>query len=102
FKNAYFEPAAIRTILAAVSEERGALIDVNTVYNDRRMLTPKDVAEARTADQAQADQTPPTPDQIRAAVPLTTMKWEEKDEPQEHCHVHILDAPDTINLVMIN
>ncbi len=102
FKNAYFEPAAIRDILAAVSEERGGLVDVNTVYNDRRMLTPKEVARARMADQPQADQALPTPGQIRAALPLTTLEWEEKDEPQEHCHVHILDAPDTINLVMLN
>jgi hypothetical protein len=102
FKNAYFEPAAIREILAAVSEERDSLIDVNTVYNDRRMLTPKDVVAARMADQPEADDALPTPGQVTAALPLTTFEWEEKDDPQEHCHVHILDAPDTINLVLIN
>lgn len=102
FKNAYFEPAAIREVLASVSEERGGLVDVNAVYNDRRMLTPREVAQARQESGGEVPGALPTPDEVRAALPLTTLTWEEKEDPQESCHVHILDAPDTITLVLIN
>ncbi len=87
FKNAYFEPARIREILAGASKERGVDIDLSCVYNDLRMGTPRDVAAAL-----------PGPGDVRAALPLTTLRWEDQaaDDP---CHIQIVDSPGSIEVL---
>lgn len=86
YKHAYFAPARIREVLAAAAAERGEPIDLFCVYNDLRMDTPRDVTSAV-----------PLPDEVRAALPLTTLRWK-GDAEENLCHVQVLDAPDTLNL----
>jgi hypothetical protein len=44
YKNACFEPVKIRELLAATSAERGEEIDLNFVYNDSRLDSPRGVS----------------------------------------------------------
>jgi hypothetical protein len=92
YKNAYFQPRKIRRLVYDVSQERGVEeeIDVSLVYNDRRMESP------RTADGAIAE-----PDELRAAVLLHTLSWEDTPEAEDDCHIHVLDSPDTINVMVV-
>ncbi|HXP20967.1 MAG TPA: condensation domain-containing protein [Streptosporangiaceae bacterium] len=92
FKHAYFEPARIREIVAAVSKERGVRIDLSCVYNDLRMSMPR---EARAAL--------PGPGDVRAALPLTTVRWEEQTD-DDFCHVQIVDnfeSPQTLEVLVM-
>jgi hypothetical protein len=91
YKNAYFEPVRIRELLAAASAARGEEIDLLCVYNDRRMGTPRTV-----------DSRLPEPEELRAALPLTSLKWEnESDDPTDTCHIHILDSPDAMSAIVL-
>lgn len=87
YKNAYFEPARIRAVLASVSEERGAGIDVGCVYNDRRA----DGLRLVTGP-------PPSPAGIKAALPATELTWEKSDEPMDLCHIHITSSADSLRV----
>jgi hypothetical protein len=90
YKHAYFEPVKIRELLAAVSTERGEEIDLNCVFNDRRMATPRGV-----------EGPPPGPEEVRAALPCTTLKWEDQtDDPTDECHIHVYDSPDSVNVMV--
>ena len=90
YKNAYFEPARIRALVVAAGHDRGEDIDVDLVYNDRRLATPREAAGSR-----------PDPDALRAALPRTTLTWtEQSDEPTDSCHIHIRDSPDSINVLV--
>lgn len=86
YMHAYFEPVKIRELLAATSEERGEEIDLNFVYNDIRLDS-----------QRQPNDSPAGPDDIRATLPLSTLRWEERPEPEDLCNIMIQDSPDTIN-----
>lgn len=90
YKNGYFEPVKIRELLAAISEERGEQIDVNCVYNDIRLDTPRDVKN-----------TPTGPAEIQAALPLSTLRWEYKEIPEDVFNLLVQDSPDTINMMML-
>lgn len=90
YKHGYFEPVKIRELVASVSEERGALVDVNCVYNDIRLDTPRDVR-----------QTPGGPAEIEAALPLSKLEWELRESEEDYCNVLIQDSPDTIHILMM-
>ncbi len=88
YKHAYFVPVRIREILGAVSAERGDDVDVNVVYNDRRLT------ESRVVTGPLA-----SPREIRAAMPHTTLRWEEKsDDPMDACHIHVVESPDPLEV----
>jgi hypothetical protein len=88
-KHAYFEPARIRELVAAVSDERGEQMDLSFVYNDIRIGT-RDLAAAP----------PPEPRDVQAALPLTKIGWEDRQDPQFPCVIEFEDSPDTIHAVM--
>ena len=98
FKHAYFEPVKIRELLAAVSAERGEQVDVDVVYNDDRLLSPR-----------QAPASPPGPKDIADALPLTTLTVEERPELDDVCNFFFRDsdavtyhgAPPTICAVVL-
>ena len=95
YKNAYFEPVKIRELVESVSKERGEEIDLGLVYNDRRMETPR--AAPSSAAGAIAG-----PAELRAALPRTTMRWEDpSDEFLDLCHIHVFDSPDAVNVTVI-
>jgi len=98
YKHAYFEPVKIRELLAAVSAERGEQVDVNLVYNDIRGATPRETPDS-----------PPPPQDIAAALPLTTLTVEERPELEDFCNFTFQDsdpvtyhgAPHTVNAVVL-
>lgn len=92
FKHAYFQPARIREVLAAVSEERGEEIDLGCVYNDRRLITPREVETAL-----------PDPAELRAALSRSTLRWENySDEATDPFHIHIRESPDSVNVLLVS
>jgi hypothetical protein len=94
-KNAYFEPVKIRDLVAAASMERGEPVDVALVYNDRRMSRVSSDGLLGTTREVTSM---PEPEQLRAALPGTTLNWrEDSDSPLDVCHFHILNSPDTLS-----
>jgi hypothetical protein len=87
YKNAYFEPARIRAVLASVIEERGEDIDVGCVYNDRRADSLRLVTGSL-----------PELADIKAALAVTELSWEQSDEPLDLCHIHILNSADCLDV----
>jgi condensation domain-containing protein len=89
YKHAYFEPAQIRSVLASVSEERGRQVDLNLVYNDRRLDTPRTVGGPL-----------PTKPELRAAMPQTSLTWAQSDDPLDLCHIHVRDCADAVDVAV--
>jgi len=93
YKNAYFEPVKIRELVESVGKERGEEIDLGLVYNDRRMSTPRGAPSSVPGA---------TAGKLRAALPRTTMRWEDpSDDPLDLCHVHVFDSPDAVNVTVM-
>ena len=91
FKNAYFKPVRIREILATVSEERGEEIDLNCVYNDRRLVAPREVTEAI-----------PEPTDVQAALSKSVLHWEGMSEDAaDPFHIHIRESLDSVNVLAV-
>ena len=92
FKYAYFKPARIRELLAAVSEERGEAIDLNFVYNDRRLAAPREATAAL-----------PEPADVRAALDRTTLHWEnQSDQVTDFFHVHVRDVAESVSVLVVS
>jgi condensation domain-containing protein len=89
YKYAYFEPARIRELVAAVGKERGEDIDVGVVYNDRRFDSGR-VALERAPDAAG----------LRAASGGTTLRLDSLASPIDDFHVHVVDAPGAIEVLV--
>ncbi len=98
YKHAYFEPVKIRELVAAVSAERGEQVDVDLVYNDIRLLSPREATDP-----------PAGPDEIAAALPLTTLTCEERPAAEDLCNFTFQDsdavtyhgAPPTIRAIVL-
>ena len=89
YKHAYFEPARIRELIAAASEERGEQIDLSFVYNDIRINTPREAASSL-----------PVPQDIQAALPFTKIGWQDRPDLEGLCSIEFEDSPDTIKMLM--
>jgi hypothetical protein len=101
YKNSYFEPARIREILAAASAERGQEIDVNLLYNDRRSTGhPGEVGESAGMGRGVTEPLA-TPEELRGATALTTIEWEQSDDPMDVFHLHVAGAEDTIRILIL-
>lgn len=90
YKHAYFEPARIRELVGTIGAERGEDVDLSFMYNDIRIDTRCDAVAS-----------PPARRDILAALPLTTIAWEDKHTPQVQCGIEFEDSPDTINAQMV-
>jgi hypothetical protein len=89
-KHAYFNPVRIRAVIAAASEERGEPLDLACVYNDRRLVSPRE-----------ADTALPAPADLRAALRRSTLRWENRSDRQgEPCLIHIRDSLDSVNIML--
>ncbi len=99
FKNAYFEPAAIRAILRRADEERGAEVDIDVLYNDRRSTG--GAGEVGASAGLGRGVTEPLAGQadVARALALTTLEWLSAEDPMDVCHVHIAPSPDTIDVL---
>jgi hypothetical protein len=88
YRNAYYDPFELEALKARIGEERGEQVDVDCLFNDRRT----------DAQRAVADQVP-TPDQVRAALPLTTWRWAPQlERAGERFIFHVNDKPDTVDI----
>jgi hypothetical protein len=84
YKYAYYDPRQLAELIARIGRERGEEIDLACYFNDRRFGRPDGMTGP-----------PPSPDQLEAAVPLSTFEWERKeDEPFERLFLHINHSPD--------
>lgn len=90
YKYAYFDPHRMAELVARVGRERGAEIDLGCWFNDRRFGRPDGMLGP-----------PPTPEQLRAALPRSTFHWERKEnEPFERLFLHVFYAPDEVELMI--
>jgi hypothetical protein len=90
YKHAYYDPRRLDELLERVARERGEQLDIACYFNDRRI-------EARDPAGAPA----PLPEQVAAALPLTTFEWErEQDDPFERLFVHINNVADLADLTV--
>jgi hypothetical protein len=66
-KNGYYDPESFSSLVARVGEERGAELNISTIYNDLR------------ADRPVGDTAPvPTADELEAARAASTFGWSRK------------------------
>ncbi|HEY3607848.1 MAG TPA: condensation domain-containing protein [Pseudonocardiaceae bacterium] len=89
YLNAYYDPHRMDELIAEIGRERGAEIDLDCFFNDRR-------------DQPRREYSgpPPTKAELDAARGRTTLDWgPHSDAPAPRFYVHVLDTPDTIELI---
>lgn len=86
YKHAYYNPSDVDALIARLAEERGEELDLACFFNDRRI-------EAREP----AAGPPPTPEQIRDALPHSSFAWTRRlDTSFERMFTHIEDVPDSM------
>ncbi len=100
FKNAYFEPVRIREILMAASEDRGIDIDVDLLYNDRRSIGSEGEGGAGAGVGRGVTEPLASQDELAQALTQTTLTWESSEDPMDVCHVHVMPADDTIDVLI--
>ncbi|HEX6686379.1 MAG TPA: hypothetical protein VF062_26645, partial [Candidatus Limnocylindrales bacterium] len=88
YKYAYYDPVRREELIARVNEERGEAVDLECSLNDIR-LTGRDSLGP-----------PPTPEQIRAALPRTSFEWTDRQDrqPYDKLYVTVEDVPDSMRL----
>jgi hypothetical protein len=90
-KHAYYDPWQLQESIARVDRERGELIDLSCVYNDRRIQN-----RALPAGPVPARR------QVHDALPDSVLRW---DEPlklfNEKLMININDVPDTIEVLAL-
>lgn len=90
YLNAYYDPHKMDELIAEMGRERGADLDLDCFFNDRR-------------DQPRREYTgpPPTEAELNAASGKTTLNWgPHLDAPAPRFYVHVLDTPNTIELII--
>jgi len=88
YLHGYYSTLAQHELLARVDRERGEDIDISYYVNDRR-------------DQGNPPGAPPTDDEIRAALPLTTLGWGRKlDTYDGTFYLHVDSVPDAIEFAI--
>jgi hypothetical protein len=89
YKNAYCDPVRRAELIARIGAERGADVDIDCFFNDRR-------APARR----QASDPVPTPAQIRAALPASRLRRLSVpvDPGGERFFMHVNDVAGTIDM----
>ena len=90
YLNSYYDPLQRVALYEAINAERGAQIDVQVYFNDRR-------------DQGRDDKSGPMPTaaEIRAALPASRLGWGPHSAvPQPTFYLDVDDAPDGVELTM--
>ena len=89
YMHGYFDPLAHNDMLARIAGERGE-VDIAIIVNDRRTRNgPPPLGE------------PPTPDQVEAALPLTTARWSRTiDVLDATLNISVDAAPDAVDLAV--
>jgi hypothetical protein len=88
--HAYYDPDVLDRLVETVSRDRGEPVDVRCFFTDRR--------RRRGPDQPGAV---PTADQIRAALPLSSLRWcYRRDRPNERLSIQVNNEPGTLDLTV--
>jgi Condensation domain len=91
YKLAYYDPLARDELIAAISAERGAEVDVGCSVNDRRIVTAQD--DGRPDPGAEA---------ITAALRRSELLWGfRRDRPTGRCFLLVNDVPGTTYFELI-
>jgi hypothetical protein len=91
YKYAYYDPARLDELIATVAAERGVDVDTYRYFNDRR----------GSAQRAPALGEPPSPDELRNALPGSVFSWTlARDDPFEPLFVHFDDAQETVHITV--
>ncbi|ACU73532.1 condensation domain protein [Catenulispora acidiphila DSM 44928] len=89
-KYAYFDPRDLLAMFARVAAERGEEVDLLCYFNDLR----REFGAPRPGPL-------PTPEEIEAALPLTTLTWgPHTDVPDAQTFMELNPVPDTLNLML--
>jgi hypothetical protein len=87
-KNAYYDPYESDALIERVGRERGAGIELSIFFNDRR-------AQVALPDRL------PSRGEIEAALPRSTLGWENRLDAFDHAFfVHVDDAPAAIDVLI--
>ncbi|HEY2550145.1 MAG TPA: condensation domain-containing protein [Streptosporangiaceae bacterium] len=93
YKHAYFDPAAKRELCDRLAAERGAELDWDVIFNDRRVRS-REIAGPDCGDE---NDRPCEPARIQVDLTQTTLTWGERnDMPQQKVFLNICDAPDAL------
>jgi hypothetical protein len=91
YKNAYFDFARWKELVAQVNRDRGGVVDLKCYYNDRPSQYRSEGADTASAR-----------DEIEAALPRTSaLRWSDLPYFNEHLMVTIDDAPGAIGLIVL-
>ena len=89
-KFSYFDPRDLFAMFDRLQTETGEAVDLLCYFNDLRRAT----AAARPGPL-------PTPEEIEAALPLTTLTWgPHTDVPDAQTFMEVNPVPDTVNIML--
>jgi hypothetical protein len=90
YLNSYYDPLQRVALYEAVNAERGAEIDVQVYFNDRR-----DQNRDEKSDQV------PTPEEIEAALPASRLTWGTRSSMRQPTfYLDVNDAPDGVEFTI--
>jgi condensation domain-containing protein len=89
YKYAYYDTYQLPGLIDRVGGERGEQLDIACFFNDRR-----------TPAQREPAGSPPSREDLRAALPRTRFGWGPKIEYGERLFLHIEEVPDTVSIAM--
>jgi hypothetical protein len=88
YKHAYYDPLRLADLVARVTAERGEEIDIACYFNPRRFVLEEPPPQA-----------PPTPDELRAALARTELRWGDRsDLPVERFFASLDDQVDNVHI----
>jgi hypothetical protein len=90
YLNSYYDPIQRVALYDAINAERGAEIDVQVYFNDRR-------------DQNRDDKSAlvPTPEEIEAALPASRLEWGSRSSMRQPTfYLDVNDAPDGVEFTL--
>jgi hypothetical protein len=88
YKNAYYDPAAKERLVAGIEAQRGERIELGCFFNDRR-----------GTGRPEPDGAVPAAAEVRAALPLTTLRWVPPLDPvSEPFFCHLNDVPGVLDV----
>jgi hypothetical protein len=90
YKNGYSDPYEQDVVVDRVNAERGEEVELVCYYNDRRQ------------QDREPEGDPPTPEQILAARPKSTVDWpDDPEKPRTGLYLYVADdVPDAIDFLM--
>lgn len=90
YKHAYYDPLRVDELVERIGRERGVELDLSCYFNDRR---PFGGAGTRSPT--------PEPEQLRAALPVSTFApVQRREHSRERLFVHIENVPGTMELTV--